>query len=901
MMESYLQQVIQCAISKALLDKVTFVEDIQFMADIDITVDKTDTACFVISERMLKENSHIYQRQFSLLFGEKNEAVNIEEKQLPTTEDQLSLSNGIIPSDQGESTLRQRTAPSDQGESTHRESTVPSDQGESTQRQGTVPSDQGESTPREGMEMENTADEILESVLTESQSNEVERQDRHGVMVTDTETQTENFTSVQLKRKPRKSANQQKKTKSVTDSPKESTSQMNQEPEVMDIKTEVISDDDHTETAGSVTIVSPLPPSDLQTNTINNVTCPLCPTQFRSQKAVENHLKVTHDIGNIYRCQVSTCQELCQSNTALHQHMMMIHGGPEGEEAQSESPPKKKRGRKPKNLNKEMSVPLKEKEVSVAGDEIADTPLVKPKARPKTAKKQKGRKPGRKKGGLKLTLKTSAAAVDDKGTQKCAECPKEYASKRALNRHIKTAHDVMKYNCDICDKVFSSKETMYHHRRGIHSDSKPYKCQQCDASFSFNHSLRLHILKHSGARPFECKECNKTYLTSNHLKMHVEGVHGGKKNHTCKICGKCFSYTTSLKVHEMTHGEYRPYRCNTCGQGFVNSHSLKYHKESKHSQNTWFECDLCGKKYKTEFLMKTHRRRHTADGSRFMCDICGRQFMYKSTLEIHAAVHSDAKSFQCSTCGKSFKTYATLYSHQYVHKSESPYNCPECGKSFKTKERCKAHQKRHSGLKPFECKECGRCFPDKGGLSKHTKTVHCEVKMFVCDICGKSCSRADNLRVHMKIHNKQVDGNISGRKLHQTSKQGKPLTVMETPEDLEQKDQQGQEYLNISPNSSPPHTMTIPRIYPDRPDAPPFIPNATDPLPIPSGGHGILLTTQESELGSIANSSIHPSNPLLTVPNTTSQAPPGSSYMYMWPYIHTQHQQDQAGPSNQFF
>ncbi|XP_062588771.1 zinc finger protein 665-like [Saccostrea cucullata] len=865
-MESYLQQVVQCAISKALLDKVTFVEDIQFMADIDITVDKTDSACFVVSERILKENTHIYQRQFSLLFGGENEAVNIENRQIPTTEEQLSLSDG----------------------------TIPSEQGKCSEMDDTVPSDQG-ITQREGLEMEKerSADELLESVLTEPQSIEVERQDKHGVIVTDTETQTENVTSFQ--RKPRKSANQQKKSKALTDSPKETT-QVNQEPEVMDIKTEVISDDDHTETAGSVTIVSPLPPSDLQTNTANNVTCPLCSTQFRSQKAVENHLRVTHDIGNIYRCQVSSCQELCQSNTALHQHMMMSHGGAEGDQVLPESPPKKKRGRKPKNLNKETSVSYKEKEDSLNVDEIADTPVEKPKTRPKTAKKQRGRKPGRKKGGLKLTLKTSAAAAAVKGMQKCVECSKEYSSKRALNRHIKTVHDVMKYNCDICEKVFSSKETMYHHRRGIHSDSKPYKCQQCDATFSFNHSLRLHILKHSGARPFKCKECNKTYLTSNHLKMHVEGVHGGKKNYTCKICGKCFSYTTSLKVHEMTHGEYRPYRCNTCGQGFVNSHSLKYHKESKHSQNTWFECDLCGKKYKTEFLMKTHRRRHTADGSRFMCDICGRQFMYKSTLEIHAAVHSDQKSFQCSTCGKSFKTYATLYSHQYVHKSESPYNCPECGKSFKTKERCKAHQKRHSGLKPFECKECGRCFPDKGGLSKHTKTVHCEVKLFVCDICGKSCSRADNLRVHMKIHNKQVDGNIAGRKLHLTPKQGKPVTVMEAPEE-----QPGQDYLNISPHSSPPHTMTIPRIYPDRPDAPPFIPNATDPLPIPTGGHGILLTTQESELGGITNSSIHPSNPLLTVPTTTSQPPPGSSYMYMWPYIHTQHQQDQAGPSNQFF
>lgn len=669
-----------------------------------------------------------------------------------------------------------------------------------------------------------------------------------------------------------------------------------QEPEVVDIKMEVISDDERGNTASSVTVVSPLPPTDLQTSTGNHVPCPLCPTQFRSQKAVETHLRMMHDVGNVYMCQVSSCQEMCQSNTALHQHMNDIHGVQEVIEAPPESPPKKKRGRKPKNLNKDIPEPM---------NETVTSPTVRKSGRKKTAKQPVGRKPGRKKSALKVAHKTKPAVPAVKGVLKCDECPKEYASKRALNRHIRTAHDVKKYQCDICGKVFTSKETLYHHRRGIHSESKPYKCSQCDASFNFNHSLRLHRLKHSGIRPFECKECNKTYLTSNHLKMHMEGVHGGKKNHECKICGKCFSYTTSLKVHEMTHGDYRPYRCTVCGQGFVNSHSLKYHKESKHSHNTWFECDLCGKKYKTEFLMKTHRRRHTADGTRYMCDICGRQFMYKSTLEIHAAVHSDEKSFQCSTCGKSFKTYATLYSHQYVHKSESPYNCPDCGKSFKTKERCKAHQKRHSGLKPFECDQCGRCFPDKGGLSKHTKTVHCDIKMFVCDICGKACSRADNLRVHMKIHNKAMDASIPGRKLQVFPIQDKTLAVMKSPVDLAQKDQQGQDFLNISPNSSPSHTVTLPRIYSDRTDPSPFIPSVTDPLAIPQGsalaGHGILLTAQETELGCVANSVLHPSTSLVTAPTTTQAPPQGSSYMYMWPYLPPQHQSDQTGSNNQYF
>ena len=47
------------------------------------------------------------------------------------------------------------------------------------------------------------------------------------------------------------------------------------------------------------------------------------------------------------------------------------------------------------------------------------------------------------------------------------------------------------------------------------------------------------------------------------------------------------------------------------------------------------------------------------------------------------------------------------------------------------------------------------------------KTVHCPVKKFTCDICGKSTTRADNLRVHLKVHAK---GNVKPTMTVQDSK-----------------------------------------------------------------------------------------------------------------------------------
>ena len=660
--------------------------------------------------------------------------------------------------------------------------------------------------------------------------------------------------------------------------------------------------DDTESDVQEVTVVPALPPSDitLVSPDKEQVACPLCPAKFRSQQGAENHLRQKHDIGNVYICNM--CDEVCPSNNALTQHRIDAHGVVDSETEEENKPKKKKRGRKP-GLKRTKVAPIQPKK---------STSRVIKKGNKKLSFVIKTT-------GAKTAVKTKPKAAT-RSIQKCSECSKEYTSKRSLLRHVQTVHEAKSHQCDVCGKCFTSKETLYHHRRGIHSENKPYQCDECGAGFNFNHSLRLHRLKHSGARPHECKECHKTYLTANHLKMHMQGVHKEKKSHACHICGKAFSYTTSLKVHILTHGDIRPYKCNVCGQGFVNSHSLKYHRESKHSSDTWFDCDVCGKKYKTEFLMKTHRRRHTADGQRYMCDICGRQFMYKSMLEIHAAVHSDEKSFQCTQCGKSFKTYATLYSHQYVHKVDSPFKCPECGKAFKTKERCKAHQRRHSGLKPFECELCRRCFPDKGGLSKHMKTVHCDIKKFVCDICGKACSRADNLRVHMKIHNKHSEGTLTVS----TAKKSRNMSA--EMEAVKNSFPQGREVLNVpsqastpgadsmltnmsSPNISPPPSMApLPRSYQDRMEVtvPPFIPNAENiTLPSAINLHAIPLTSHDSDMNTLQSNpvTINPGNAnAAMIPCSLPQIPSVSSYMYqMWPYLHPSTTNQPASDANNHY
>lgn len=360
------------------------------------------------------------------------------------------------------------------------------------------------------------------------------------------------------------------------------------------------------------------------------------------------------------------------------------------------------------------------------------------------------------------TLRLHCKSVHTENNLSCSICHQHCSTpvslRRHMSRHSSSSSSRPRVSCDKCDKSFTSSSTLYHHKRAIHSSEKPYRCSECGDQFNFNHSLKLHLLKHAGTRPYKCTVCGKSYLTASHLRYHTDAIHSVTKKFVCLVCGKSFPYETSFKLHKMLHTGDRPFTCSACGKSFVTRGAMREHEKAHvcdNDEQRKYNCEVCSRVYRTAALLRAHSRRHTSDAARHVCEVCGRTFMYRSNLEAHATVHTGERAFACSICGKSFKTPATLYTHRIIHRTDAVSNhvCTTCGKSFKTKERLKAHEARHSGTRPFKCRVCGSAFPDRGGLGKHLKTVHATKPRFACPVCGKTANRLDNLRVHMRSHN----------------------------------------------------------------------------------------------------------------------------------------------------
>lgn len=75
-----------------------------------------------------------------------------------------------------------------------------------------------------------------------------------------------------------------------------------------------------------------------------------------------------------------------------------------------------------------------------------------------------------------------------------------------------------------CPKTFSQSALRNDHER-LHTGEKPFKCEQCDASFRIARQLKIHKREHSGEKPYCCEICGERFVDYVILKNHYKSSH----------------------------------------------------------------------------------------------------------------------------------------------------------------------------------------------------------------------------------------------------------------------------------------------------------------------------------------------------------------------------------------
>ena len=186
---------------------------------------------------------------------------------------------------------------------------------------------------------------------------------------------------------------------------------------------------------------------------------------------------------------------------------------------------------------------------------------------------------------------------------KCEICNKLYRHKRSLWRHTRL-HNA-EYQCKTCGKVFSTEEESALHKKERHSKeaTKSYLCSMCGKGYTRKLSLEHHSAQHDGCL-LKCPidACQRYFISEKLLSDHLN-THYHAKPYSCKHCNKRFAQKNSLYSHSITC--VSGVRCKQCGATFSSRPMLIDHVDTTHS-NKSFVCK-CGKTFRWRTSLSRHK------------------------------------------------------------------------------------------------------------------------------------------------------------------------------------------------------------------------------------------------------------------------------------------------------
>jgi len=201
-----------------------------------------------------------------------------------------------------------------------------------------------------------------------------------------------------------------------------------------------------------------------------------------------------------------------------------------------------------------------------------------------------------------------------KNESKCNLCGLAFSSEY-IKRHQKTVHNVgrVKLQCDKCYKQFF-KFTLLRVHIEKNCGTNVYQCKfpGCKEAFRSRNLMTKHrMLTHAPETIPTCAICGKKYIYRQSFTFHMATKHGDGefKPYKCSNCEKSYTARSALMRHMRNHTGVRPYKCSVCDATFTQDVVLINHMRT-HSGEKNFQCDVCGMRFGTKYFMLHHAKKH---------------------------------------------------------------------------------------------------------------------------------------------------------------------------------------------------------------------------------------------------------------------------------------------------
>ena len=150
--------------------------------------------------------------------------------------------------------------------------------------------------------------------------------------------------------------------------------------------------------------------------------------------------------------------------------------------------------------------------------------------------------------------------------------------------------------------------------RVTHNQDQCYVCDKCGQTFKNTNSLAAHRRRHTGKNTWPCMYCEHQSQSVKSYKTHLIKVHPDQKEdierrttirlHSCELCQKLYTDTTSLRRHHLIHQGLKPYPCGYCGKSFNDKSNLRCHERSHTGEG--MDCKYCAKKFIQPRTLRLH-------------------------------------------------------------------------------------------------------------------------------------------------------------------------------------------------------------------------------------------------------------------------------------------------------